>query len=112
MLLGRCEGFVAVGCALARLALRCDLLSEHFTLFGANEPRVERTVLEQVDNDDVEEDDRADLSQTAHYIVRYLLNSLLNQTCFLFEQIHGLVELVSLHLLLHLVDRQPDQCAS
>ena len=64
-----CGDHPIVGDSLAWLALCCDLLCQHFTLLCADEPRIERAVLKKVNNDDVEEDDGADLGQTADYIV-------------------------------------------
>ena len=40
-----------------------------------------------------------------------MLDSRLNQASLLLEQAHRLIELVALHLFLHLVDRQPNQSA-
>ena len=63
------EGLVFVCLSLARLTLGSDFLSEHFTFLCADEPGVERTILEQVDDDNVEEYDWTDLSQPADNII-------------------------------------------
>lgn len=86
-----------------------DFLGQNFALFSSDEPRVERVVFEQVDNHDVEKDNRADFGEATDDIVTDLLNALLNHRGFLLEQVHRLVQLGALHLFLYFMDGQPDK---